>query len=378
MSKTRGTTIWGAIKKLAKRYFVDALSAMALGLFSSLIIGLILSQLGKIPYLGFLGEFASALSAKSPVIGAAIGVAIAYGLGAQPLTIFSSAATGAFGYAMGGPVGAYLASVVGAEFARLVAGKTKVDIVLVPFVTIVTGGAVGKLAGPAVSALMDGLGALVGDATNLAPFWMGIVVSVIVGMALTAPISSAALCITLWSSVLADSAVSASTKNGIMLACGAACVGCCCQMVGFAVASFRENSWGGLISQGIGTSMLQIPNIVRHPQIWIAPTLASAILGPVSTCLLQMKNTASGAGMGTSGLVGQFGAFEAMSVGNGVYHIMGMDMGFVPFLGILLLMHVILPGLLTFLFDLLFRKIGWVKMGMQTLPKLSNRKAAED
>lgn len=168
------------------------------------------------------------------------------------------------------------------------------DIIVSPITTIVSGCAVAQLVGPGIQAMMNGLGAVVNSATQLTPFPMGILVSVIVGMVLTAPISSAALCIML-------------DLNG--LAAGAAAVGCCCQMVGFAVASFRENSWGGLISQGIGTSMLQFSNIMRHPQIWIAPTLASAVLGPVSTCLFRMTNTASGAGMGTSGLVGQFGAF---------------------------------------------------------------------
>jgi len=369
----KGTTIFGAIKKTAKRYFVDALSAMALGLFGSLIIGLILSQLGKIPGLSILSEFASVLSASSPVVGGAIGAAIAYGLGAQPLVIFSGVATGAFGYAMGGPVGAYLASLVGVEIARLVAGKTKVDIVVTPLTVIISGGFVGYYAGPAVSALMNGLGEVVGNATNMEPFWMGVIVATVVGMALTAPISSAALCITLWSSVLADASVSATTKEGIMLACGAACIGCSAQMVGFAVAGFRDNGWGGLISVGLGTSMLQVPNIVRHPQIWIAPTLAGAILGPVSTCLLRMKNTAVGAGMGTSGLVGQFGAFEAMANGNGSYHIMGMDLSFPFFFCAIVITHVILPGVLTFLFDLGLRKIGWVRAGMMTLPKLGSK-----
>ncbi len=368
-------TIWGSIKNLAKRYFVDALSAMALGLFSSLIIGLILSQLGKIPGLSILAEFSSVLGASSPVVGGAIGGAIAYGLGGQPLVIFSSIATGAFGYSLGGPVGAYLAALVGAELGRFVAGKTKIDIVVTPLVTIICGGLVGKLAGPGVSALMNSLGSLVGNATHYAPFWMGIVVATLVGMALTAPISSAALCITLWSGVLADPTLALSTREGILLACGAAAIGCSAQMVGFAVASFRDNGWGGLISQGLGTSMLQVPNIVRHPQIWLAPTLASAVMGPVSTCLLQMKNTATGAGMGTSGLVGQFGALEAMATGSGTYELMGMEMGLWPFLGILVAAHIILPGFLTYLFDLSFRKIGWVKDGMMTLPKLDKKAA---
>ena len=215
------------------------------------------------------------------------------------------------------------------------AGKTKVDIIVSPITTIVSGCVVAQLVGPGIQAMMNGLGAVINSATQLTPLPMGILVSVIVGMALTAPISSAALCIML-------------DLSG--LAAGAAVVGCCCQMVGFAVASFRENGWGGLISQGIGTSMLQFSNIMRHPQIWIAPTLSAAVLGPVSTCVFQMTNTASGAGMGTSGLVGQFGAFAAMGGGAQVW------------LQVLLL-HFLLPAVLTFLFDFLLRRAGLVKEG---------------
>ena len=323
------------LKKAFQRYFIDAMSAMALGLFSSLIIGLILSQLSKFSLLGFVWPYADIVSASSPVVGAAIGVAIAHGLKARPLVLFSCAVTGAYGYAVGGPVGAYIGAVFGAEIGGLLAGKTKVDIIVSPITTIISGCAFAQLMGPGIQAMMNGLGAIINSATQLTPLPMGILVSVIVGLALTAPISSAALCIML-------------DLNG--LAAGAAVVGCCCQMVGFAVASFRENGWGGLISQGIGTSMLQFSNIMRHPQIWIAPTLSSAILGPVSTCLFKMTNTASGAGMGTSGLVGQFGAFAAMGGGVQVWIQV-------------LLLHFLLPAALTFLFDLLLRKAGLVKEG---------------
>ena len=323
------------LKKAFQRYFIDAMGAMALGLFSSLIIGLILSQLSKFSFLAFLAPYASMVSASSPVVGAAIGVAIAHGLKAKPLVLFSCAVTGAYGYAVGGPVGAYIGAVCGAEIGGLLAGKTKVDIIVSPITTIVSGCVVAQLVGPGIQAMMNGLGAVINSATQLTPLPMGILVSVIVGMALTAPISSAALCIML-------------DLSG--LAAGAAVVGCCCQMVGFAVASFRENGWGGLISQGIGTSMLQFSNIMRHPQIWIAPTLSAAVLGPVSTCVFQMTNTASGAGMGTSGLVGQFGAFAAMGGGAQVW------------LQVLLL-HFLLPAVLTFLFDFLLRRAGLVKEG---------------
>ena len=324
---TQNKTASAFLKKAFQRYFIDAMGAMALGLFSSLIIGLILSQLSKFSFLGFLEPYAAMVSASSPVVGAAIGVAIAQGLKSKPLVLFSCAVSGAYGYAVGGPVGAYIGAVFG--------GKTKVDIIVSPITTIVSGCAVAQLVGPGIQAMMNGLGAVINSATQLTPFPMGILVSVIVGMVLTAPISSAALCIML-------------DLNG--LAAGAAVVGCCCQMVGFAVASFRENGWGGLISQGIGTSMLQFSNIMRHPQIWIAPTLASAVLGPVSTCLFRMTNTASGAGMGTSGLVGQFGAFAAMGGGAEVWFQV-------------ILMHFVLPAVLSFLFDWCLRKIGWVKDG---------------
>lgn len=326
-----------AVKKILKRYFVDALGAMALGLFSSLIIGLIISQFAKIPGLGILNEIASIVKSDA-VVGAAIGVAVAWGLKVKPLTMFSSAAVGAVGYLAGGPVGAFIAAVVGAELGNILAGKTKMDIVITPLITIITGGLVGVFLGPWLSKFMTAFGGLINSATELAPIPMGIVVSVLVGLALTAPISSAALCIMIG-------------IDGI--AAGAACVGCCCQMVGFAVASWRDNGLGGALSQGLGTSMLQFSNIVRRPVIWLAPTLASAILGPVSTAILKMTNTSLGAGMGTSGLVGQFGAYDAMA-------------GSVPlwlFLLEVVVMHFLLPAALTLFFDAAFRKLGWVRKG---------------
>lgn len=336
-NETQENRIWATIKRLCKRWFVDAMSAMALGLFSSLIIGLILSQLGKIPYLGFLADFAEIISSTSPVVGAAIGAAIASGLKAKPLVVFSSVVTGAFGYSVGGPVGAYVAALVGEEIGCLVANKTPVDIIVTPIVTIISGCLAGQFVGPGIQELMTGLGVIINSATELAPLPMGIVVSVIVGLVLTAPISSAALCIML-------------DLSG--LAAGAAVVGCSAQMIGFAVTSFRDNGWGGLISQGLGTSMLQFGNIMRRPAIWLAPTLASAVLGPISTCLLKMENTATGAGMGTSGLVGQFGAFAAMP-----------DMNQLVLLLQVVAMHFILPAILALLFDLLFRKLSWVRKG---------------
>ncbi len=330
------------LKRVCKRYFIDAMSAMAKGLFASLIIGTIIGQLAKIDILSFMSPLAEALSASSPVIGAAIGVAVAHGLGCKPLVVFSAAATGAIGYIYGAPVGAYLAAVVGCELSSLVVSKTKLDIIVTPFVSIFTGGLLGVYVGPYISSFMQALGGFINEATAYAPIPMGIVVSVIVGMVLTAPISSAALCIMIG-------------IDGI--AAGAAAVGCSCQMIGFAVACYRDNDFGGSLSVGVGTSMLQFHNILRHPQIWLAPTLASAILGPISSALLGMTNTSTGAGMGTSGLVGQFGAYEAMAP----------QIGGVLTVIEIAAMHFILPAVLTLMFDYAFRRWGWIKPGYMKL-----------
>lgn len=359
------------LKKYAKRYFIDGLSYMALGLFSSLIIGLIISQIARIPGLAFLNEiltigaikkaassvaglggYTSILGASSPVIGAAIGVAVSYGLKHRPLVIFSSAAVGAAGYVFGGPLGCYVAVVIGSEIAGLVAGKTKFDIIISPLVTIIVGASAGKIVGGGVNALMASINVLIATATTLQPIPMGIVISVLMGMALTAPISSAAIAISLGMGGLA---VSDPNYLGSALAAGAATVGCCANMIGFAVSSFRENGFGGLISQGLGTSMLQVPNIVRRPQIWIPPILTSAILGPISTTVFKMTNLPSGAGMGTSGLVGQIATWESM------VNIGGSDPGFVLFS--IILLHFVLPAILTLFFSEILRKTGILRFG---------------
>lgn len=286
------------IKKFFKTYVVDALSHMAFGLFCSLILGLIIGQIAKIPGLDFLDFIAQALSASSPLVGACIGLAIAYGLKCHLLVMISSAIVGALGYQFGGPVGAYLAVIVGSKVGMLVSKKTPVDIILTPLVTIVVGGLIAKYCCSPINDFMLYLGSLINKATTLNPFMMGIVVSVLVGCALTLPISSVAICVML----------------GIDgLAAGAATVGCCAQMIGFAVISYKDNGIGGFISQGLGTSMLQIGNIAKKPIIWLAPTLTAAILGPVSTLLLKMTNNALGAGMGTSGLVGPIAVYATMS-----------------------------------------------------------------
>lgn len=335
-------------KQWFKEYLIDTLGSMALGLFSSLIVGLILDQIGKILGIGMLVDLGRV--AKF-LMGPAIGIAVAYGRKAPALAVFSSAVTGAigagtvflnslnqYGITVGEPMGAFIAALIGVEVGKLVAGKTKVDIVVVPSTVIIIGGIVGKYISPVVAAVMSALGAIINTATVMNPIPMGILVSVIMGMVLTLPISSAALAIALGLSGLAG---------------GAATVGCSAQMVGFAVASYRENKVGGLIAQGIGTSMLQVPNIIKNPLIWIPPTLASAILGPLSTTIFKMENVPEGAGMGTSGLVGQFGTFAAMS---------GTESSGMILIKILLL-HIILPAILTLIISEFMRKKGYIKPG---------------
>lgn len=351
VAKPKGTGLWGLIKKILHRYFVEAMSAMALGLFASLLIGLILGQFAKIPGLEMLTDMLTVVSASSPVVGAIIGVSVAWGLKAKPLAMFSAGVAGAIGYAAGngtytgGPIGAYIAACVGAELGSFLTGKTKVDIVVVPSVTVLCGGLVGTWLGPIIGGFMESLGAFIMWATELYPIPMGAIVSGAMGMVLTAPISSAALAITLGLSGLAA---------------GAATVGCCTQMVGFAVASWRENKFSGLLAQGIGTSMLQFGNIMRRPLIWIPPTLASVILGPLSTTIFAMENTPMGAGMGTSGLVGQFGTWDAMIATTE------------PWLLIvkMLVLHIVLPAVLTLAISEGMRKIGWIRVGDMRIENL--------
>jgi uncharacterized membrane protein len=331
-----------------QRYFIDALGAMALGLFASLIVGLILrtageqlaNLLGSNAFFSFLEQIGGiAISMMGP----AIGVAVAYGLGAPPLVLFASVITGAAGAAAGiegiaitaGPAGAFIAAVIGAEFGKLVSKETKVDIIVTPAVTIAAGILAANFLGPYVALGMLRLGDVIMWATVQQPIPMGILVAVLMGLALTAPISSAALAIMMQLSGLAA---------------GAATVGCAAQMVGFAVASYKENGWGGLISQGVGTSMLQIPNIVKNPWILLPPTLAAAILGPFATTIFQMQNSPAGAGMGTSGFVGQI--------------LTATTMGFTgPVLISIILLHYLFPGILAYLFARWLRKTGHIKEG---------------
>ena len=327
------------IKAYFKRYVIDALSHMAFGLFCSLIIGLIIGQIAMIPGLDFLAFISEALSAKSPLVGACIGLAIAYGLECAPLVIISSAVAGALGYQYGGPVGAYLSVIVASEIGMLISKKTPVDIILTPLVTIVVGALIARYCCSPINDFMVYLGSVINRATQLNPFFMGVTVAVLMGCALTLPISSVAICVML----------------GIDgLAAGAATVGCCAQMIGFAVVSYKDNGIGGLVSQGLGTSMLQIGNIVRHPRIWIAPTLTAAILGPISTMVFGMTNNALGAGMGTSGLVGPTATYASM-----------IELGAEP--GILivkiLILHFIAPAAIALSIHMVMKKLGMVKDG---------------
>ncbi len=319
----------------AKRYFIDAMGSMALGLFASLLIGTILNTIGQKLGITFLTEVVWPIC--KDMTGAAIGVAVAYALKAPPLVLFSSAVTGAAGYALGGPAGSYIAVLISTELGKLVSKETKIDILVTPAVTVVSGVFIGATVGPYIATLMTGLGNFIMYATTLRPFVMGVLVSVVMGMVLTLPISSAALAMML-------------SLGGI--AGGAATVGCSAQMIGFAVMSFKENGFGGLLSQGLGTSMLQVPNIIKNWKIWIPPTLASAILGPVATIVFKMQNIPMGSGMGTSGLVGQFGTYQAMTEA-------GVDG--TRILLYILVLHIILPAILTLLIAKPMRKMGWIK-----------------
>ena len=327
-----------------EEYLVRVFNGMAWGLFSSLLIGLIIKQLGTLIGNDLLINFGNV---AQKLMGPAIGAGVAYSVGASPLGIFSSVVVGAIGAGSisfdgataiintGEPVGAFVSALAAAEISKLIQGKTKVDIVLVPITTIIVGGLVGNYIAPYISAFMNYIGNFINMATELHPIPMGIIVSVTMGIILTLPISSAALAISL---------------NLSGLAAGASVVGCCANMVGFAVASYKENGLGGLIAQGIGTSMLQMPNIIKNPLIWLPAIIASAILGPISSAVLKMQNNAIGAGMGTSGLVGQFAAIDVM--------------GASPIVLItILLMHFILPGLIAYGVSEWMRNKGLIKPG---------------
>ncbi len=336
----------------ARRYGIDALGAMAQGLFCSLLIGTIIKTLGTqlgVAVLSDVGSYAMGVS------GPAMAVAIGYALKADPMVLFSLAAVGAAANAeggAGGPLAVLLIAIVAAECGKLVSKETKVDILVTPAVTILVGVALARLIAPPIGAAARAFGALIDSATKLQPFWMGIAVSVLVGVALTLPISSAAICQVLGLTGLAG---------------GAALAGCCAQMVGFAVISFRENRWGGLVSQGLGTSMLQMPNIVRNPRVWIAPIVTGAITGPVATCLfrLEMNGAPINAGMGTCGLCGPIGVWTGWLSPSEAAAARGATAtvpGAMDWLG-LALVSVVLPAVLCPLIHALCRSLGWVRDG---------------
>lgn len=344
------------IKKILNEIFIDGLSGMALGLFSTLIIGTIICQIGSLvggevgTYLTVIGNVAKTLT------GPGIGVGVAAKFKTSPLVSVSAAVTGLIGafptvlsmdaFAVGKPgepLGAFVAALVAIKIGSLVAGKTKVDIIITPLVSILSGSAVGFYVGPPITKFMAWLGTLVNVNVEQYPILGGIVVSVLMGMILTAPISSAAI----------------GVSMGITgLAAGAATVGCCCNMVGFAVASYRENKMGGLIAQGVGTSMLQVPNIVKKPIIWLPAIFSSAILGPIASKVFGMVSTPVGSGMGSAGFVGQFSAFAAMVEG-------GMEKEYA--LVLILLMHFILPAVVTLIISEFMRKKKWILDGDMAL-----------
>lgn len=345
------------LKKILDRIFIEGLSGMAHGLFATLIVGTIIQQIGTLVggqtgnLLYAIGKVAAALTSVG------IGVGVAYRFKASSLVVLSAATAGMVGgfagkllagtvlnegamvfAGPGEPLGAFLAAYIGIEVGQLLAGKTKIDILLTPIVTVGAGSVAGLLAGPPISRFMTKIGEMINWGTEQQPLVMGIVVSVLMGMALTLPISSAALGVIL-------------NLNG--LAAGAATIGCCCNMVGFAVASFRENKIGGLLAQGIGTSMLQIPNIVRNPLIWLPAILSSAILGPIGTLVLKMTNNATGSGMGTAGLVGQIMTWQTMTAA---------EPSTIVLIKIFVI-QIILPAIVTAAIAEFMRRKKWIKQG---------------
>lgn len=346
------------MQKFIDRYLIKGLSGMASGLFCTLIIGLIIKQIGLFFPETAVGNLLLGIASIATVLtGVGIAIGSAHQLGASKLVLYASAINGLIGaYATGflnntliqegslvltgpgDPVGAFLATVIGLEVGMLVAGKTKLDILVTPATTIITGSITALILGPPISSFMTGLGHIIGYATELQPFFMGIIIAVLMGMFLTLPISSAAIALMLGLSGLAG---------------GAATAGCAAQMIGFAVISYKENKVGGLFAQGLGTSMLQVPNIVRNPLIWIPPTLASAITGPLATVVFKMKNIPAGAGMGTSGLVGPIFTWQTMAqTASPLYT--GLSIA---------LVHFILPAVLSLIFSEIMRKKGWIKPG---------------
>ena len=378
-----------------KRYAIDAMGAMALGLFASLLIGTIIKTLAEnVGTTGLMAALASMtdtgeLAAKvaglstwnhfcwilwqignyaTMVTGVAMAAAIGYALDAPPLVLFSLCAVGQATNTLGGsggPLAVLFVAIIACEVGKLVSKETKIDILVTPAVTIIVGVGCAMVLAPIFKTICDSLGTFIGWATNLQPFFMGIIISVVVGVVLTLPISSAAICAAVGISggaVLAgvlDGSISMDVWNGLALAGGAATVGCCCNMLGFAVISYPDNGVGGLVAQGLGTSMLQVPNLMRKPILWIPPVLTSAILGPVSTCIFQLRNNgaAISSGMGTAGLVGPIGIITGWSNMPEGYAVGAFD-----WLGMILVCFV-LPVLLSWAIGKFMRKKGWIKEG---------------
>ncbi len=344
MSKVRLFLERKQVKPSLRTYFIDAMGSMALGLFASLLIGTIFDTLYDYTGVAIFGDLASSATA---VTGAALGVAIANALHAPTLVMLCAAAVGYAGNGFGGtfllegaekaitagPAGAFVAVIIAVELGKLVSKETKIDILVTPTVTILSGVAIARLLCPVIAWCMYWIGWFINTATEMQPIIMGILVSAAVGIALTLPISSAAICAMIGISGLAG---------------GAATAGCCAQMIGFAVISFRENRWGGVIAQGLGTSMLQMGNIVRNPRIWIPATLASMITGPLSTTIFKLENVGVASGMGTCGLVGPLGI------------VTNMEGGAMKWVGILVICFV-LPAVLSLVFSEILRKLGWIK-----------------
>ena len=378
-----------------KRYAIDAMGAMALGLFASLLIGTIIKTLAEnVGTTGMMaalssvtdtGELAAKVAELSTwnhfcwilwqignyatmVTGVAMAAAIGYALDAPPLVLFSLCAVGQATNTLGGsggPLAVLFVAIIACEVGKLVSKETKIDILVTPAVTIIVGVGCAMVLAPIFKTICDSLGTFIGWATNLQPFFMGIIISVVVGVVLTLPISSAAICAAVGISggaVLAgvlDGSISMDVWNGLALAGGAATVGCCCNMLGFAVISYPDNGVGGLVAQGLGTSMLQVPNLMRKPILWIPPVLTSAILGPVSTCIFQLRNNgaAISSGMGTAGLVGPIGIITGWSNMPEGYAVGAFD-----WLGMILVCFV-LPVLLSWAIGKFMRKKGWIKEG---------------
>lgn len=351
----------------AKRYGIDALGAMALGLFGSLLIGTIFKAIGLIPGLAIfvqIGGYAQA------VAGSAMAIAIAYALKAPPLVLFSSAAVGYAANTLGGaggPLAVLIIAVLAVELGKMVSKETKVDIIVTPFVTVLAGGLLSALIAPPIGTAVGYLSKFIGWATTCQPFIMGVIVSVVIGIALTLPISSAAICSAINLSGIAIYSAGNLVEldyAGLALAGGAAVAGCCAQMVGFAVMSFRENRWSGLLSQGIGTSMIQMPNIVRKPMIWLPPIIASAITGPLATCVFQMRmyGAAINSGMGTCGMLGPIGIVLGWFGGEYPDTVTALD-----WTG-LVLICIVLPAVISLAVAEIMRKLGLIKDGDMKLP----------